>query len=624
MANKRVYGIDVSYYQGVINWPNVKAAGVEWVILRGGYGNSNVDTQFINNITGAAAAGITNIGVYWFSYAHDTDSAIVEVNKCLQTIEPYRQYINMPVWFDWEEASYSYAERAHGVKLTALEIQNIARVWCEKITDARYSTGIYANKTNAAGWFSTGNGIYLWDDLNCDFWYARYGANNETSLFIVPAFESTALAEHPETDILQYSDVGVISGIDSQRVDLNVKYTAIPDPTEPDPTEPDPVPEAKSYKTGIDYVEIRDDTLRFIGIIDIANSVIWHTTYYGVGDFEIYVSATPQMLNLLQIGYYVTRPNNVEVGIIEKLVITDSLDEGRMIAATGRFAKSFLNRRHIYNLSGTVNTPTILRGNVEMNIRAVISDNAINAADTRRNIPVLTLGALSGINKIIIDETGAAAEKQVSFQNLLDYTESVLKEYGIAARIVYDDNTEKLQYIVYEGADRSANNAAGNTPVVFSKDFDNMSDNTYTFDTANRKTAALVGGEGEGLSRFYAMIDTSATGLDRRETWVNASSINKTYKDDSGEEQTYTDAEYTTLLKAQGKQALSALIDVESFDGTIDISNGNYIYNRDFAIGDIVTLQDNEIGVYTSVRISEITEVQDANGYRVDAGYSVD
>lgn len=622
MATVKKYGIDVSYYQGTIDWAAVKAAGVEWCILRGGFGNSNVDTQFVNNITGAIAAGIPQIGVYWFSYAYDAYTAGVEVDKCLETIAPYKQHINLPVWFDFESASYSYVQRTRGESLTAWQIQDIARAWCGGVISAGYAAGIYSNKSDGDRWFKLANGQYLWQELGCEFWYARYGANNETSLFITPAFEATALSEHPEMNIFQYSDVGRVAGINSQRVDLNIRYEESADP-QPDPPAPQPTERNEVTANNIEYVAVRDADFNIIGIIDNASSIIWHSVYYGVGDFEIYIKVTQRVLDMLQIGYYITRANDVEVGIIEAINITDNLQDGKMIVASGRFAKSILDRRHIYKLSGTVNTPTILRGNVETNIRQTVSDNAISCTDNRRNIPVLELGALSGIGKIIVDDAGAAAQKQVSYQNLLTYTDSVLQEYNMASLVILNEDRAMLQYIVYEGADRSVTNGAGNVPVIFSREYDNLSDSTYTYDTAAHKNVALIGGAGEDIDRFYTLLAGSETGLDRRETWIDASSVNREYDDESGTKKTYSDADYIEMLKTEGKQGMAEMKTLESFSGTIDITNGNYIYNRDFALGDVVTVQDNDIGKYVNVRILEVTEVQDESGYKIEAKYDV-
>lgn len=461
----------------------------------------------------------------------------------------------------------------------------------------------------------------------------------------------------------------------------------------------------------IEYIEVRRKYNREImGIIDGAKSVIWHSEYFGVGDFEIYALASAQNLQLLVEGNYISRPNDINIGVIENVEVVNNTIDGKMIVASGRFAKSILDRRHIYQLTGTVNTPTTLRGNVETNVRNLVKNNAINCPfDSRRNISFLELGASAGIPAIIVDSDGNATQKQVSYENLLDYSDSVLAEYDLSSRIILDDNgTRKFQYVCFKGIDRSVDNTDGNDPVIFSTEFDNLAESTYLYNSQNKKTAALIGGEGEGLERFYSVIDGSESGLERREMWVDASSIARTLDEDSlrelfptgvfsgvyfrvsgtvyakmvildeardttlsalqsmfpsgsvsgtnfvvggttyatkvyattdeyrltdegyvatsqaeGSKEDYqlTVNVYKTMLDAQGKQELSEMRIVESFDGVLNVTGGVWRLGEHYNIGDIVTVQDKEIGKYANVRITEITEVQDENGYSVTVTY---
>ena len=372
----------------------------------------------------------------------------------------------------------------------------------------------------------------------------------------------------------------------------------------------------------IQYIEIRSASDReLIGIIDDAKSIIWHDVYYGVGDFEVYAPCTPESVSLLIVGNYVTRYGDDNIGIIEKVNITYSAQDGRMIIASGRFAKSLLDRRIIYTLSGHSVSPTILRGNVEDAARKLVEQNAINCDfDTSRNIQELGLGIDAGIAKTIVDASGAAADKQVTHDNLLEYTDSLLEEYGIGAKCVLNDAL-KLAYTVYIGADRSADNSDGNEPVIFSQDFDNLISTTYSYDESLLKNTALIGGEGEGEARFHAIVKSSASGAARREVFVDASGSSRTYKDENGEEQTLTDSEYNGQLETVGLQAISSLSITETFDGEIDLTNGSFYFRKNFNLGDIVTIQDTEIGLYINARILEITEIQDDNGYQINAKY---
>ena len=370
----------------------------------------------------------------------------------------------------------------------------------------------------------------------------------------------------------------------------------------------------------IEYVEIRDVSTQLLGVVDMAKSIIWHSVYFGVGDFEIYVKASPELVTLLQVGNLVTRPDDLEVGIIERIGIADDPQDGLMVTATGRFAKSILDRRLIYNLSGSVNTPTILRGNVETEVRRVVAENAIACPfDSRRNIPQLALGELAGLPQRIVDENGAAAQKQVSYQNLLEYTDALLQEYGLGSAVILDEDAGLLRYVIYNGIDHSWDNADGNEPIIFSKDFDNITSSSYEYDAATEKNAALIGGAGEGVERFYSLIAGAHTGLQRRETWVDAASLNRTYKDENDVEQTYSDSEYRAMLNAAGSQLLLANRATENFDAPLDLQRSRWKYNRDFSLGDIVTTQNDDIGKFVNVRLREVLEVQDENGYSIEA-----
>lgn len=458
----------------------------------------------------------------------------------------------------------------------------------------------------------------------------------------------------------------------------------------------------------IEYIEVRGSDTKVIGIIDTASAVIWRSVYFGVGDFEIHTKATSEAIQLLKAGRYVTRPNNDEVGIIEKINIPENINDGAKITASGRFVKSILDRRIIYNLAGNSNKATILRGNVENAVREVIKNNAIACEfDSKRNFSVLALGDIANIPLQIVDDNGNTAEKQVTNENLLEYTDGVLEEYGIASKCILKNGV--FLYTVYNGIDRSINNG-NTTPIIFSKEFDNLTSSEYTFDESTLKNVALIGGEGEGIERFYSLLAKSESDLKRREIFIDGASIKKTVKASEiqemfpagvfegvnfnvggsvyatlvfeqedrekeytlktlqekfptgtksgtkfvvggvtyanriyGDDENYSlthigykamldveekegdyvliDAVYSSSLKTKGKQDITPLVITEVFNGTLDATNGNYIFGRDFALGDVVTVQNNNLGLYMNVRIREALECQDENGYSVEVKY---
>jgi hypothetical protein len=78
------------------------------------------------------------------------------------------------------------------------------------------------------------------------------------------------------------------------------------------------------------------------------------------------------------------------------------------------------------------------------------------------------------------------------------------------------------------------------------------------------------------------------------------------------------DNEYRRQLAEAGNQELAAMVAVEGFSGSIDLTNSSFEYGVDFQIGDIVTVQDNSINKYINVRVVNVIEVQDDNGYQTN------
>lgn len=361
-----------------------------------------------------------------------------------------------------------------------------------------------------------------------------------------------------------------------------------------------------------EYLEIRNSQLEIIGIIDDAASMIWHRVFYGIGDFDIEVAKTKNALSLLRKGRFVTRHDCDEIGIIEHVETVTNDAREKMLAASGRFAKVLLNRRLIYQLNGTQNKATIFRGNVQTAARALVSNNAINCPfDSKRNIPLLELGAEdSTIVDVIVDENGNKASKQVSYQNLQEYTDALLQEYECGAKVIFADSG-KLQYICYKGRDLS-------NDIIFGIDFDNLIDISKSEDDTALRTTALIGGAGEGLERFYSLIGGEAEGLERREVFIDNSSIARTYKADDETDQEYTPAEYKEMLDTDAAQKLADMKELQAFSCALDLNNSPYKYREHYDVGDVVMLSDNELDIFTPVRLLEITEVRDSGGYSVD------
>ena len=135
--------IDVSEHNGTIDWAAVKKAGINYAIIRDGYGTSHVDNYFKRNMEGAIAHGV-HIGIYHFSYALSAAGAKAEAEYVLKLIQPYKDKIVLPVFFDFEYDTVDYAKK-QGVALGKEAFNAHTVAFCDTIQAAGYRAGVYYN-----------------------------------------------------------------------------------------------------------------------------------------------------------------------------------------------------------------------------------------------------------------------------------------------------------------------------------------------------------------------------------------------------------------------------------------------------------------------------------------------
>lgn len=193
-----ILGIDVSKWNGNIDWEAVKASGVEFVIIRCGYRGSKTgalveDPYFRQNIEGAIKADL-KVGIYFFTQAINQSEAIEEASMALSLIEGYD--LDYPIFID-TEGSGGRADSLDTVTRTA-----VCEAFCETVESAGYKAGVYASRN----WFYN----KVDDDVLSDYtiWVAEY---REEPLYT------------GRYDLWQYTSSGQIDGIEG-RVDLNLSF----------------------------------------------------------------------------------------------------------------------------------------------------------------------------------------------------------------------------------------------------------------------------------------------------------------------------------------------------------------------------------------------------------------
>ena len=193
-------GVDISSHQQSVDWEAVKAAGVDFAILRAGYrgyteGAIQEDETFLTNLAAAKDAGL-KVGVYFFSQALDKAEAVEEAEFVLNLLDGAE--LDYPIFFDWEDIeAEARTDGMDSVTLTACAV-----AFCKRVELNGYRAGVYFNQRFGYEEFD------LRELQDYELWLAEYALS--------PSFPY-------HFDVWQYANDGMLSGVDGP-VDLNLAF----------------------------------------------------------------------------------------------------------------------------------------------------------------------------------------------------------------------------------------------------------------------------------------------------------------------------------------------------------------------------------------------------------------
>ena len=200
-SGNAVKGIDVSEWNGEIDWQQVKDSGVEYVIIRVGgrgteegtlYGDGSAQTYY----EGATAAGL-KVGAYFFSQSITVEEAVEEAKFVLDAVKDWD--VQMPLVYDWE-----YVDKAARTgDMDAMTLTDMAKAFCDTIRVGGYTPMIYFGRSQSMDM------LILEELVSYPFWLAMY---------------STIMDYPYQIDMWQYTDEGTVPGIEGP-VDLNLWFT---------------------------------------------------------------------------------------------------------------------------------------------------------------------------------------------------------------------------------------------------------------------------------------------------------------------------------------------------------------------------------------------------------------
>lgn len=343
-------------------------------------------------------------------------------------------------------------------------------------------------------------------------------------------------------------------------------------------------------------IYVFNTNIELIHIIDNSTSLIWTRRYYKPGEFQLHLPLTEDNIKYLKRDNIIYKKDDKEAGYIETRQI--ELDEkgNETLLVKGRFLTNYSDRRIIWG-------ELSFNGKCEALMRKLLTDNCINPSDINRKMPLLELGNLKNYTETI--------EYQKSYGNVGDELEKIATTNELGYRINLNHINKKLIFEVYKGVNRSVNQSLV-APCIFSRDFENVLNQTYIESSNDYKNTALIGGEGEGKQRVLVSINNNNSGVNRWELFVDAGDLKKEVND-----VILTDTEYKNTLVQKGKEKLTEHQEVKTFESKVN-TKGNNVYKVDYDLGDIVTVTDKKWGITLDTRITEIEEIYEEGKVEVN------
>lgn len=420
---------------------------------------------------------------------------------------------------------------------------------------------------------------------------------------------------------------------------------------------------------------VLDEDLEMIGLIDSYSSLIWANRYDEDGDCELYIEANEYNLNILRKGYFLMRNDDDMVCEIKKIDIDTDVEIGNYLTITAIDVKNILNQRIIWN-------QTNVDGKVEDCIYKIIDENLINPKVPERiikNEKGRQYLKLDNKQNFIEVMTGQTAHKNVKekVQELCrkygwgykvkvkdkDLYFSLYKGIDRSDKVIFSPDFENLSTSKYtddvtnlanvalvggegEGSKRSKNisgSGVGKNRYEIFVDAKDIS-KTITWEeltkmyptTENKGQGYIAQENGQYVYKMnyidIAIVDNQQLS-ELKNKYPDGKEITKkenkyfqihnvaiaelsSNQPEESEDVILKDIIYSVYLLTRGYERLAEYGEVETFEGKIEPKT-TFEYKKDYFLGDIVTVR-NEFGIEKKVRITEIVEVQDENGYTVE------
>lgn len=367
-------------------------------------------------------------------------------------------------------------------------------------------------------------------------------------------------------------------------------------------------------------LRVFDETVEPLGLIDEMASLLWHVKYFDVGTFNLLAPITDNNKRLLTEGNIIVKHDgkrevtDAAGGIwrratqITYVHITKDENGLEQIEAQGYMLSQWLNKRCI--------SPQIVTTATNQSIiNTMVKNNCGSSAGTKRRFPRFIMLAQETI-------AGSAVEYANEVYAKLGQEVKARAQAGkLGYDILINERSRQYGFYLYKGKDLTAKNSEGNTPCIFSRDFDNVNEQEYTASIENCGNFIYIQGAADdsGSQPVTTVDGEGASGLELTEVFCDATDIARKYQ--SGEtEVTIPLNTYLQMLKTRAAAELENYGKIINFVSTIN-TNSNLKFKQDFDLGDRITCKETKWGIQIDARITEVTETYQKGAEEIEATF---
>lgn len=386
-------------------------------------------------------------------------------------------------------------------------------------------------------------------------------------------------------------------------------------------------------------IRILSPQMDLLAEIDDYEYLSYSSSWYGVGSFELRINKYKKHVQHLQKQNLIMLSSEVENESGKVEVSWDGtkvcLINNREISVnqSGKGSETWIIRgdtlKGVMKYRSTIPPVGVAydnkQGNTETVMHHYINNNVINPVDPDRKIDEVVLSTNQN--------RGITVSRQSRHKNLAEEIEEIATYSELGWQVYLDFTSKKYVFDVSTGKDLTVNQNT-NPPVIFSPDFESVKSQRFVDSDVNYKNVGYIGGQGEGTAREIIQIG-NATGLDRIETFIDARDVEDTtslqergnQKMKEFETERYLEAEIMTPIKRIEYEReytfLSSTQTSEHTNRKFKI-NSSFVYEKDFNLGDVVTIQNRSWGVTMDARITGLKEIYEPSGFKLEATFGTE